>query len=416
MTNTKPDSECRFPGCAEAASGGGGLCIYHSSQPKDEQTARRIWEKARDMATQGRASFIGWCFPPDPAGRYFAGVDFFGEADFRKAVFEQGADFEGATLHALVTFEGARFRPGCVPTFDQAVFKGPVKFRWTEFSDGSHFKGAVFKGTASFERARFCFAATFTKAIFEAESDFSHTRFETAAYFEAVRFEGRVTFEWARIARDAIFERTVFKHDAVFQNVDFEGNVRFQEALFERETTFKAATYKPGRDVCFDKPAQGKPFHDLTQGKTAYDLAKRAAYGRRDLLKADDYCHWEWRAKAAEKRGEKSWLNRSWGPVLRLLLYGSGSPYRLLCFIAVLIVACGVVYYAFDCIDHVPRLEANTPSIGNCLYFSAATFVGLSYGDWQPKGSWSVFACVEALLGAFLMAWFIVAVARRLLA
>lgn len=392
-----------------------GLCLYHSPQPKDDDTARGIWGKARDMAAQGRALFVGWQFPPDPGGRYFASVDFFGEADFRSTVFQLGADFEGATLHASVTFEGARFRRG-VPKFDESVFKGPVTFRWAEFSDASHFHRTVFRSTASFERAKFCFAATFSEAVFEGNADFSHVTFQTAAYFEQTRFAGEVKLEWARIVRDADFQRATFTHKASFQNVDFEGNVRFQKALFGGEACFAGTTYKPGRDICFDKPGHGRPFRDSAQGEKAYDLAKRAAYGRRDVLNADIYYYWEWKARAAAKRGEKSLRNRIWGPVVHVLLYLSGTPYRLLVLVAATIAVLGLVFWYFGSISPAPRQVGTEAGFLECLLFSASTFVGLSYGDWQPHGNWSALACGEALLGVFLMAWFVVVLARRLLA
>ena len=49
-----------------------------------------------------------------------------------------------------------------------------------------------------------------------------------------------------------------------------------------------------------------------------------------------------------------------------------------------------------------------------CLYFSIVTFTTLGYGDMSPPDNYlRLVAATEALLGAFLMALFVVSLARK---
>ena len=49
----------------------------------------------------------------------------------------------------------------------------------------------------------------------------------------------------------------------------------------------------------------------------------------------------------------------------------------------------------------------------DAVYFSTVTFTTLGYGDYWPLGVARLLAGAEALLGAFLMATFVVTLARR---
>ena len=78
------------------------------------------------------------------------------------------------------------------------------------------------------------------------------------------------------------------------------------------------------------------------------------------------------------------------------------------------IAACALTYGSSSAITHSVTRESLS-GFGPSLYFSLVTFSTLGYGDWQPKAGSSVsyLAAAEATTGAFLMALFVVAVAKR---
>ena len=53
-------------------------------------------------------------------------------------------------------------------------------------------------------------------------------------------------------------------------------------------------------------------------------------------------------------------------------------------------------------------------AFGHALYFSAITFTATGYGDYVPAWGWGqVVAACETMSGAFLMAMFLVCLARK---
>jgi len=59
-------------------------------------------------------------------------------------------------------------------------------------------------------------------------------------------------------------------------------------------------------------------------------------------------------------------------------------------------------------------LEENISSLLNALYFSVVTFTTLGYGDILPIGISKLFAGVEALLGGFILALFVVVFVKKM--
>jgi hypothetical protein len=57
---------------------------------------------------------------------------------------------------------------------------------------------------------------------------------------------------------------------------------------------------------------------------------------------------------------------------------------------------------------------ADWVAMGRALYFSAITFTATGYGDYVPGEGWGQFlAATESLIGVFLMAMFLVCLARK---
>lgn len=83
-------------------------------------------------------------------------------------------------------------------------------------------------------------------------------------------------------------------------------------------------------------------------------------------------------------------------------------------------VSAGPRQLAFEAAEYPPieyHLEDGPPRdwsyAGNCLYFSVVTFTTLGYGDFHPYPKMRLLSATEAVLGAALMAMFIVSLSRK---
>ncbi|MFA0569498.1 ion channel [Vibrio gallaecicus] len=97
--------------------------------------------------------------------------------------------------------------------------------------------------------------------------------------------------------------------------------------------------------------------------------------------------------------------------------YGE-SPLRVVLFSIVLIITCAVAYFFLD-----TTITSNTDTSApyfllleffNALYFSVVTFTTLGYGDISPVGIARFIAAVEAFMGSFIMALFVVVFVKKM--
>jgi hypothetical protein len=400
------DSVCSYEGCQRPAwrSCPEGKCLYHSPSNGDSaETARLVWQKAREMAGDKNAevcNFRGWHFPEDPDGRFEPGrlVGWFVGCCFDKDVW-----FNDATFGGGVVFDGATFGRNAV--FQNATFSGYARFWGTTFTEDAWFGNAAFNGEVWFADATFRRDAFFGNAKFSGLSGFSGTTFLGEAWFFGAIF-----------SEQACFETTTFTADAWFLNASFRRNVSFGGARFH-----------PGANISFDRPRRGRPFRDLYEGESAYRLAKQAAQERGDYAAAGDYHYAEqcaiedkWRSASKHKPRRKTFWLWWFRLLFGRLVYGYGErPMRPL-FIALVVIFLWAGFYWLGgaIVPSDSGLEpaaraAYEPDFGECLYCSIVTFTTLGYGDYQPKEPYRLLAASEALLGAALMAVFVVCLSKK---
>jgi hypothetical protein len=291
------------------------------------------------------------------------------------------------------------------------------------FSGDAWFKGATFSGNARFEGATFSGYSGFNSATFSGYAGFSGATFSGIAGFYEAMFSG-----------DAGFEGATFSRTAWFDGATFSGDAWFNRATFSGDAGFRGARFRPGASIIFDKPRRGRPFRFRYDGETAYRLAKQAAQERGDYAAAGDYHYAEQcaiedkyrrtfgrdvkgRPRRKAFRGWCIFLGRF---LFGRLVYGYGErPMRpLLIALAVIVLWTGFYCHWDAIVPSDPGLEsaaraAYEPSIGECLYCSIVTFTTLGYGDYQPKEPYRLLAASEALLGAALMAVFIVCLSKK---
>lgn len=99
--------------------------------------------------------------------------------------------------------------------------------------------------------------------------------------------------------------------------------------------------------------------------------------------------------------------------------YGE-SPIRVVIFSVCLILACALVYFFLGTTASNP-IDPNSSGITavllellNAIYFSVVTFTTLGYGDIAPLGLARVIAAIEAFLGSFTMALFVVVFVKKM--
>ena len=84
---------------------------------------------------------------------------------------------------------------------------------------------------------------------------------------------------------------------------------------------------------------------------------------------------------------------------------------------ALLVIVCWTgLYWHLDAIEANPANEAALAAratLRESVHFSVVTFTTLGYGDFQPKADYQLLADSEAVLGAGLMATFIVCLTRK---
>ncbi len=373
--------------------------------------AREFWEEARAMVERWACNFEGVYFPEDPDKIGFHGIEFKVDANFRKA------EFAGVAIFFL------------------AKFSGNANFREAKFGEEAFFRGAEFGGMANFHSAKFGGNAKFIEAKFGGEAKFWHAEFSGGAMFDRVKFVGDADFEECRFHQKATMDLAVSR--GTF--------------LIDRPPKWLSST--------------GRTFARMGQGFDAYRMAKQSATDRGDYSLAGDYhlaeqtirCWSElisggrWLRgldfpskkeeeaeaeiqktalqdkllKGCRKVGASLWyILQGFGRVVSALvgmvfgrfLFGYGErPLRVLAAAVLVIFGWAKLYYPYGiAMDNIPEVGPPCPvNFAERLYFSVVTFTTLGYGDLQPATDMRFWAGLEALTGAFLMALFVVAMARK---
>jgi len=294
-----------------------------------------------------------------------------------------------------LSFKSAWFM-GTKTDFGGASFgTDATDFSWSNFSgESTHFGHATFSGEI----------VDFTHAHFSAtETGFNDVAFACAkADFGAARFLSA----WTDFT-DTEAGTCSFVH-ARWRNVDFTG---------------ANWNSKPGRpSVSWDESTAGT-IEAYRNAAAVCRNIKQAYQATGDYQAAREFFYGEMECVRRSTQLSPKWL----GLTLLKLICGYGErPWRVVVtWLGVVIVFAGV--YGFTGIstttDVSPRsLFSSVPlreiaaHLWRCVYFSGVTFTTLGYGDFRPAGiPTQVFAVLEASLGAFLMALFILVVGRKLL-
>ena len=105
------------------------------------------------------------------------------------------------------------------------------------------------------------------------------------------------------------------------------------------------------------------------------------------------------------------------------LFSGYGErPLRVIMFSLMVIFSCAILYYFIGIQDsgQLIQYQAGQPlsqmvaNFRDCTYFSVVTFTTLGYGDITPVGNARILAAIEAFIGSFSIALFVVVFVKKM--
>ncbi|MBU7047531.1 MAG: pentapeptide repeat-containing protein [Theionarchaea archaeon] len=454
-------------------------CIFHDPSPeKDSELFRKkLKEKLemKDYVFRGyyfpakivfsnfkfkeRVDFNGATFQKDA---YFSGPTF-QYADFSGATF-QYADFSGATFQYAV-FSGATFQ---YAHFSGATFQYADFFRAT-FQDADFFR-ATFQKDAYFRVATFQYA-DFIEATFQ-YAYFSGATFQKDADFFRATFQD-ADFSGATFQKDAVFSGATFQKDAVFNKATFQKDAVFNKATFQKDAVFNKATFQCAdfSGTTLEKNMEFAPKHieelDLRfsqfyfRGTITADLKKTLFHRaylenvafidcgwpeiiyeeehiqdedidltfkeletvyrdlKQNMQRHGDYSQsgkFYYREMEMRRKGSNSIKERVWLELYNLLAGYGEKPERTAFSSALTVFAFAFVYGISGCLRYTVQNPCLNQQIKDSIYFSFVTFTTLGLGDIRPLNDLGkLLICCEAVIGAFLIALFVVVFARKMM-
>jgi hypothetical protein len=342
------------------------------------------------------------------------------------------------------SFRGFVFPPGFVG-FGSREFDGPALFI-----------RARFLGNAYFPRATFHDVAGFQEAVFEGDADFTNVRFQWNAFFSDVEFRKAANFRGMDCGRDLVFAPLVVKGDANLRGgscreladlsgATFEGQVDLSGFHFGRALHIRHVVFRSEVDMAMCQPPLSGTFEHVEvprgEGETSYHFGMLLLERMGDRARAGDLflksrAHRSHRKQQERQDRTKALLSSfpllkrassplacCWALLLSLpeLLFfrwflGYGErPWRVALNGLLIILVSGVVFASVPSQLVHADCSSRVMSLGEGIYFSVVTFVTLGFGDWHPRaGSFVAYiAMAEALIGAFLLAAFLVSLMRR---
>jgi hypothetical protein len=286
-------------------------------------------------------------------------VEFKKDVIFNSSIFKAQARFRNAVFHGTAGFDGCTF--GGVVTFKNAIFHQDAKFRTAAFNGYCLLGNAVFTASARFANTHFAKGANFSEVRFYGHTDFGGVYSSS----RAVPVYDSVFFARRRFGDDESFWRFVKQSAQEAGYYQLAGECFYNERCARLWHKFRGQAY----DII-------SPAKKLTRLILALRLLPELVFGR--------------------------------------LLFGYGErPVRVLVASALIILSCALFYSQPGSL--VYRDGPTEPSFPQGLYFSTITFTTLGYGDFYPaaQGFCRQLAMAEAISGAFLMALFVVCLAKR---
>ena len=362
-----------------------GKC-YYKWEEWDEKTNRFIWRQCSESIWEGSSHF---CIFHDPSRKKDLDL-------FRQRLEEK---IESESKSERYCFVGYRFPEGC-GSFDKREFNVDVDLRGAIFKD-VYFRGAIFHGHASFN------GTTFQNAYFNGTT-FQNAYFEGAVIKEDVELvPNRV--EYLNLQNAKFFfggsitvDPTKAKfHRAYLENVSFI-NCNWPRKIYEE-------VHMKDKDVDLS-------FKEL---ETIYRNLKQNMQRHGDYSQAGEFYFREMECKKKALRKKKfspDWF-KSFGYSLLKYTCGYGEKPERTAFSSLFtILGFALLYWTSECLQYPMENPTIFQKIESTIYFSFVTFTTLGLGDIHPLTRLGrTLICCEAVIGAFLIALFVVVFAKKMM-
>jgi len=474
--NKRENNPSKCPICGRPTHKESKYCIFHASaeEKTEEEFKQALKEYINKIKKEDKDyHFKEFIFVGDIDFKKDLNITVFGNANFRKTIFNGRATFKEATFKA-----GAYFA--------WTIFNGPSFFSNSTFEAGANFTGAIFKEHAFFSRANFKTATNFTGATFKENAYFTFTTFNGYAIFDKANFKGDVSFYLKNLLTYlSLNEAKVFpgkklsidvnngKNNIYFKRAYLENaclNLELCEDVFIDLTDTLLRNTKIKKDQIKNHIFQEKE-KNFSEAQEIYLLLKNNFHsiGRYNdeswaFKKEKDMERKSYFIKAfmknveskEEKNEEKDQkvkklkviLYSNWMKIKEFgkwlwsgfcnIIYGYGEkPWNVVISAGVIIIFSALLFSSIgisnpeiidlkgitvnqntgNIVDSASKGLLKNNVIRNfpdSLYFSLITFTTLGYGDFRPlEGIGRILAGSEAFIGAFMMALFVYTFARR---
>ena len=382
----------------------------------------------------GNAQFLGARIGGDAR---FTETDIEGAALFSALDVGGAAQFSNARVGGLIQFGNARIsrvtvfakadiggsagfahtRMGGDVDFSSAAIGGECDFSFVTINGDAQFGGARLGRDVLFREARIAGTALFRGAIIKGHARFRGARVGRNAMFSNVAIFGNAEFPRMDIGRRAYFSRAHIRGGADFHAINIGMFAHFANASFDRSADFRGASLPPAGDFRKISIKMGK-------GESLCRFAKQVCHNMGEYREGGEWhfrerCH-HWYARTFLRKGSKrilalinplTWVEYFVGR----LVFGYGeNPTCVIIAALLVILGAAVAYDMMEGLWHSMTQETSTNFLDS-LYFSVVTFTTLGFGDYQarPQSSVRYVAMAEAMAGSFLMALFVVTLARR---
>ncbi len=411
-------------------------CLFHKPG-KDEKEAKNfytsirkrceVYEEENKSVFRTNLDFSGFFFPKTPEGL---------KPLFSESVFKERVVFGDATFEGLASFE-------------RAVFEKSAVFRKTEFNEPTDFNRAIFKGTAyfnngdfiascSFSKTKFEKFAKFIKTVFRSTSEFSRAVFNEKTSFEEADFHGTVffnqvvckeliDFKSAVFKKNSFFRNSRFKEitdfkkanflsDADFANIIFERPSNFKEAKFKGKLNFQNTDFRQGISILRDPKKFPEDNFERAESKEEACRVQKISYDTEGRKEAADLMFVE---EMRARRAQKPSIVRTLEWLFVDFTSEYGTQWKNVLELSSSTILISTAIYIFDGLINPSTgifglQNGATANPLNLSYYSIVAFTTLGFGDIYPVGIIArIISSIEALLGAFFVALFVVVLARK---
>lgn len=410
--------KCKVPKCElEPESLLANHCILHSKNiDKDVLSFNQALKK---YISKNGFEYSNICFPTKYKVKFkttnkvkFTNCIFYNEFDISGSEFLNDVNFDNCTFHKSVFCSRVNFNKhvtmrGCdfnnTLSLNKSSFNGGCFFYFNQFYYGADFRDVIFEGKS---RIVECYIGY---SVFHM-ADIKNLRFDDCIWEKGhILSKEKYSYKPIETSIGKFWLTDKFSHILMYKIVNLfklsdKNIVRVCKFFFNKEYKKQCNLQKNGGNIYgWDSTSYNEFLVESTyrtlklkfkeQGE--YDIAGKFAI-RENIV----------------KRKQKPLLIRWLLYWIYELFLGYGENHlKILINAGLAILFYSIIYYFSKGIMFEDNQSIDT--IIESIYFSAVTFTTLGYGDYHPIGIFRLVASSEALIGAFLIAFYVVSLSRK---